>query len=86
MFVFPYLAGPQPDAPNSYKLCSNIPELCAVRRLPKYVEFRTGRPDLPLPSPRYLEIHAAVCRIAHMSGAADYYHGLDDEDPYMTKL
>ncbi|THU97195.1 hypothetical protein K435DRAFT_889686 [Dendrothele bispora CBS 962.96] len=28
--------------------------------------------ELPLPNPKYLHIHASVCRIAHMSGAADY--------------
>ena len=27
---------------------------------------------LPLPNPRYLEIHAVCCRVAHMSGAAKY--------------
>ncbi|SJL09268.1 uncharacterized protein ARMOST_12645 [Armillaria ostoyae] len=27
---------------------------------------------LPLPSPAYLAIHAACCRVAHLSGAADY--------------
>ena len=44
---------------------------------------------LPLPDPSYLRIHAACCRIAHMSGAAEYFEqifrdleGLDvlDED------
>lgn len=37
-------------------------------------------PDLPrpdanlllLPNPTYLEIHAACCKVAHMSGAAEY--------------
>ena len=55
-------------------------------QVPEYVEFTTERQDLPLPSPRYLEIHAACCRVAHMSGAADYYRGLDDDDPFATKL
>ncbi|KAJ6460399.1 hypothetical protein C8R47DRAFT_1027785 [Mycena vitilis] len=39
----------------------------AVRR----VTFR-GTPELPAPSPRYLALHAACCRIAHLSGAADH--------------
>ena len=33
------------------------------------------RPDaahLLLPNPRYLEVHAACCKVAHMSGAAEY--------------
>ena len=28
--------------------------------------------SLPLPDARYLEIHAACCKVAHMSGAAEY--------------
>ncbi|KAK7468358.1 hypothetical protein VKT23_002873 [Stygiomarasmius scandens] len=28
--------------------------------------------DLPLPNPNYLHIHATACKVAHMSGAADY--------------
>lgn len=28
--------------------------------------------DLPLPNPEYLHIHAHVCEVAHMSGAANY--------------
>jgi len=28
--------------------------------------------DFPLPNPEYLHIHACVCKVAHMSGAADY--------------
>ncbi|KAI0654426.1 hypothetical protein C8Q70DRAFT_925846 [Cubamyces menziesii] len=34
--------------------------------------FVSHHPDLPVPNPRYLHIHATCCRIAHMSGAADY--------------
>ena len=33
------------------------------------------RPDaahLPLPNSRYLELHAACCKVAHTSGAAEY--------------
>ena len=37
-------------------------------------EFQRPAPAyLPLPDPRYLEIHAACCRVAHMSGAAEYF-------------
>ena len=37
-------------------------------------EFQRPAPAyLPLPNPRYLEIHAACCRVAHMSGAAEYF-------------
>ena len=37
------------------------------------------RPDpayLPLPDPRYLELHAACCKVAHMSGAGQYLHNI----------
>ncbi|KZT02084.1 uncharacterized protein LAESUDRAFT_730607 [Laetiporus sulphureus 93-53] len=37
---------------------------------PKEVEFTTSR-DIPLPNPKYLSIHAACCRVAHLSGAAE---------------
>ncbi len=45
-----------------------------LRRLPsRVVTFTTPDPEaLPLPSPAYLAIHAACCRITRMSGAADY--------------
>ena len=48
--------------------------------------FETEHQVLPLPSPRYLEIHAACCQVAHMSGAADYYRDLDDDDPFANKF
>jgi hypothetical protein len=34
------------------------------------VTFQTKK-DLALPNPDYLRIHAACCRIAHLSGAAE---------------
>ncbi len=37
---------------------------------------------LALPNPRYLRLHAACCRVAHLSGAAEYlneiYRELDE--------
>ena len=33
---------------------------------------RPAAENLSLPSPRYLELHAACCKVAHMSGAAEY--------------
>ncbi|KAH6916041.1 hypothetical protein BKA70DRAFT_1254582 [Coprinopsis sp. MPI-PUGE-AT-0042] len=36
-----------------------------------------GVAEVELPNSRYLELHAAVCRIAHLSGAAEY---LDEYD------
>ncbi|KAF9555074.1 hypothetical protein CPC08DRAFT_781926, partial [Agrocybe pediades] len=34
------------------------------------VTFKSSKPDLPLPSPVYLAIHAACAQVAHLSGAA----------------
>jgi len=38
------------------------------------LKFKDGKlaPTIPLPSRRYLELHAACCRIAHLSGAGQY--------------
>ena len=72
---------------NHYKVCLGTETACSSLRIPEHVEFRTERQDLPLPSPRYLEIHRAVCRVAHMAGAAGYHHYLeDDDDPHATKF
>ena len=35
------------------------------------ITFQTET-DLPLPNPDYLRIHAACCRVAHLSGAAEH--------------
>jgi len=37
----------------------------------------TTNTNLSLPDPRYLKLHAAVCRIAHLSGAAEYVESYD---------
>ncbi|KAK0438741.1 hypothetical protein EV421DRAFT_1969948 [Armillaria borealis] len=60
------------DQPHTYVVVSTSP--ATLRRLPsRVVTFTTPDPEvLPLPSPVYLAIHAACCRIARMSGAADY--------------
>ena len=34
--------------------------------------LKSAHPDLPLPNPVYLRIHAAICRVAHLSGAGEY--------------
>ncbi|KJA18783.1 hypothetical protein HYPSUDRAFT_69697 [Hypholoma sublateritium FD-334 SS-4] len=47
------------------------------------ITFTSTDPSLPLPNPDYLRLHAAVCRVAHMSGAAGY---LDLEDRKVEKL
>ena len=47
------------------------------------ITFTSTDPSLPLPNPEYLNLHAAVCRVAHMSGAAGY---LDQEDRDVDKI
>lgn len=71
--------------PNSYRVCSSIPRYHDVTHVPKYVQFKIPKKGLSLPSPRYLEFHATVCRVAHMSGATDYYRYLENNDPLVTK-
>lgn len=45
-----------------------------LRFLPStQVDFTTSDPvKRPLPDPRYLKLHAACARVAHLSGAAEY--------------
>jgi hypothetical protein len=41
-----------------------------IGNLPNPITFTTSDPvRLPLPSPRYLGIHAACCKVARLSGA-----------------
>ena len=52
----------------------------------EFVTFTTPDEDkYPLPDPRFLKIHAACCKVAHVSGAADYLNMLEENshyDPY----
>ncbi|KAI0325417.1 hypothetical protein GY45DRAFT_1387560 [Cubamyces sp. BRFM 1775] len=58
--------------PNVYKIALAPGTTHDELFLPPTVRFVSHHPGLPLPNPRYLHVHAACCRIAHMSGAADY--------------
>ncbi|KAK0475926.1 hypothetical protein IW261DRAFT_1493671 [Armillaria novae-zelandiae] len=60
------------NQPNTYTIVSTISSV--LERLPsRVVTFTTPNTNvLPLPSPAYLAIHAACCRVAHLSGAAEY--------------
>jgi hypothetical protein len=40
--------------------------------LPPTVTFTSGVPRHPLPHPRYLALHAAYPKVAHLSGASEY--------------
>ena len=63
----------------------------SVRLVLIFISTQVGRPvtfitpdpvKLPLPSPSYLELHAACCRVANLSGASEYIHAIlsDMED------
>ncbi|TBU63545.1 hypothetical protein BD310DRAFT_916629 [Dichomitus squalens] len=63
--------------PNVYRVAI-APHCEAVRHphnIPAVVHF-TAHSNSPLPSPKYLAIHAACCRVAHMSGAAEYVEAI----------
>ena len=43
------------------------------------IVFKSAHPDLPLPNPAYLGIHAACCRVAHLSGAGEYMDKVSED-------
>ena len=65
--------------PNTYTVKTLFPT-----SLNRVVTFGTTA-DLELPDPRYLRLHATICRVAHMSGAARYVDLLF-EDMETTKV
>lgn len=62
-----------------YKYVNRRPHL-AVNETLKKLRFRNVH--LALPDPGLLALHAVCARVAHMSGAAEYFHKLewDSED------
>ena len=60
--------------PNQYTLCSITPGL--LLGLPQTVTFTT-QDNVPLPDPRYLALHVACAKVAHLSGAGQH---IDDVD------
>ncbi|EIM91014.1 uncharacterized protein STEHIDRAFT_152697 [Stereum hirsutum FP-91666 SS1] len=64
-----------PDGSNSsYTVEAPSSSRFLLRILPStQVDFTTSDPvKRPLPDPRYLKLHAACARVAHLSGAAEY--------------
>ncbi|KAI0308859.1 hypothetical protein OF83DRAFT_1072882 [Amylostereum chailletii] len=56
--------------PNSYRVRGH--RAYVTDGLPDQVTFSSPDPtELPLPDKKYLALHAACCRIAHLSGAAE---------------
>ncbi|KAG1827694.1 hypothetical protein EV424DRAFT_1598328 [Suillus variegatus] len=57
------------DTQHTYQVCGNPASICSFSPI---VTFTTSDPlHLPLPSPYYLGIHAAFCKVANLSGATD---------------
>ena len=55
-------------------LCSNNPSL--LHGLPMTVSFITQN-NAPLPDPRYLALHTACAKVAHLSGAEQHIDSVD---------
>ena len=70
---------------NRYKLDSPKDGFF-TRGFPKYVTFTTPDPvKYPVPSRKYLEIHAACAKVAHLSGAGECIdRHLEDEEDRQT--
>ncbi|KZT04273.1 uncharacterized protein LAESUDRAFT_658023, partial [Laetiporus sulphureus 93-53] len=48
----------------------------------EYVTFKSCLPGAPLPSAKYLQIHAACCKVAHLSGASGLFDRMEEEMDY----
>ncbi|KAJ3537144.1 hypothetical protein NMY22_g5715 [Coprinellus aureogranulatus] len=72
------------DHPPHTYIVRKVRSVLAVPNTP--VTFTSTSPLLELPDPRYLKFHAAVCRIAQMSGVAEYLEKRDSDLEYMTVL
>ena len=69
---------------NQYTVHATIPSILAI---PAIVTFN-AQAGLPLPDPRYLALHAACARVAHLSGAGEYIDAFDrdiDTTPILAK-
>jgi len=70
---------------NTYRLGAVDPGIGALIHLQPnpIITFTSTDHNLPLPNSEYLKLHAAVCRVAHMCGAAGY---LDQEDRDVDRI
>ncbi|EIW76716.1 hypothetical protein CONPUDRAFT_139441 [Coniophora puteana RWD-64-598 SS2] len=71
------------SVPNRYYVrCTDGHPKAVHAATPDHVTFSTSDDvNFPLPEPKYLRIHAACCKVAHMSGAADIFRLEDVDDP-----
>lgn len=88
VFPFPhFLANYYQDIDNHYKVGTTKERyIFELLKVPHFIDFTSTRSDFPLPSKEYLCIHAACCRVAHMSGAAEYLNFVEDDDPFKSKI
>jgi hypothetical protein len=56
------------NTPHTYNVCST--DDVYLRTVPNRLVTFTANDGLDLPDPRYLKLHATICRVAHMSGVA----------------
>jgi hypothetical protein len=69
---------------QTYRICSSDDDI--IRDLTRTVIFEKHA-NFDLPDSRYLKMHAASCRVAHMSGAAGYLDDImNDLDEGRTKV
>ncbi|KEP50808.1 hypothetical protein V565_073280 [Rhizoctonia solani 123E] len=68
---------PTAESDNQYTLMRQAESIC--RQLPSLFTFTSTSPDLPLPDPQYLAIHAACARIIKLAGAAHFITKFVDE-------
>ncbi|KAH8930256.1 hypothetical protein BT69DRAFT_1275674 [Atractiella rhizophila] len=66
--------------PNVYKIEARNERLVfRNHRVPRQVRLTTQDAQLDLPNPKYLALHAACSRVAHLSGAADHLDRMDSD-------
>lgn len=68
------------DTPNRYEIMSTEPFVFTGRisQSNPFLTLTSTDSRLTLPNPAYLRIHAACCKVAHLSGAVGHYDLLDD--------
>jgi hypothetical protein len=78
------------DTPNRYRTCYVQPfdPKDLHYNIPEFIELTTtDAARLPLPNPAYLALHASCCRVAHLSGAAEFLEWMDEhEDTFSSSV
>ncbi|KAI0261063.1 hypothetical protein BC834DRAFT_973009 [Gloeopeniophorella convolvens] len=71
------------NIPNRYKVCTAGGAIAETifhhAKAREFVEFTSTDASLALPSAEYLALRAACCRVAILSGAADWYNKLEKD-------